>query len=207
MKYIWLLRTSLAALMLSISGVSSAIPMIAITDLTDAEPSITLSGLSNFLPCIVIPESLTCFISGFVPSGTIFPVNSYPAFALTEGPEGAAAILSDFFSLSIGVDPSGAFSVVVHLSSDVPIAPGVDDPIPRLVDCTQPRILCKQETGGIQNFTVFVPGAVPGTEFALFDLAVQSDIDTPPTSTPEPTTSALIGIGLAGFGFLRRKQT
>ena len=173
---------------------------ISISDLTEGTPTLTLSGFpagTGAAVCFPSPaESLRCTVI-YVDSAAPAERVQFNEILLYE--DAALSRLSDQFRLNhdtrASSAPSGSVFLDILFESDTE---GILSLIP--LDPANPPVqtpFAVKETGQRQSFAFnsFCPGCIDITVVLTSDAEV-----------PAPATLALVGLGLAGLGFSRRKK-
>jgi hypothetical protein len=132
-----------------------------------------------------------------------------PAVTISEASSipGTPPVISDHATFTVSQSTDVGTSFALNFVSDSESSP--------TLDCTTLITGCTSlglETGDFQNFgpalttpvTDCIICALPALPAGYLTANIRSDIET--TTVPEPTTLALLGLGLAGFGFSRRTR-
>jgi PEP-CTERM motif len=213
MKQALLAGTILAALILPSVAHADEILAFGQNGTTNTVSIIDNAGISTTLSASNIPSAITALFGGGTPAaffdlsahsvgaatplGSGFQQNFAGTFSLTSlaGGLGTNFLSGSFTDLAFGVN-----TILLVGSSDPPdhivftsdVIPGSELGAPRGVAFS------------LSNFNP--PVSLDGTTLASGTASITGTFDSTPAGVPEPITLAVLGAGMAGLGYVRRRR-
>lgn len=197
----FVLTTAFSGLMIGATVPANAAVIATIDDLAEGLPLLTATGC-GVLTTVLAPESVNmhCEYIALFPGSTTVPrlppgVGTSLFFNIYD-PGGV--VLSDTLVISftgqapvVGVNLNNMSVDLVFRSDTEGVAL-----TPLVTTVNGFNVI---ETGAFQNLDPLIEGTVPSSGFSL---SFRSNVER----VPEPITISLVGLGLAGLGFSRRKK-
>lgn len=182
-----LLALAGAIISVAIATPALAVPTILFTDLTDGLPVLTVTAGVDVRTSTIAPETYSFLGTLHIPFGQGVLFTPPYTFDLLERGGG----VSDMITVTTpnGFGTAGPVDFLQDIFVSFTSVDGLS--LPTLPTCSV------DETGFIQTCHLFSQ-----TGFNILDLQIQSDVN----QAPEPASLALLGLGLAGLGFSRRKK-
>ena len=178
-----------AVVSLSIATPALAVPTISFTDLTEGSPSVSVTSGIDTTSTSSGPETFSFSGTLHIPFGQGVLFTPPYRFVLLE--PGARGEVSDIVTVTTphGFGGPGPVDFLQDILVDFTSVAGLS--LPPSATCTL------LEDGSVQTCHLFSQ-----TGDNILNIQIQSAV----TEAPEPASLALLGLGLAGLGFGRRKK-